>query len=109
MYCDPRRTQTMNVNLNSHRESLPISVESTPRNNTTLHDVDLGMPDLVAGGSGSVGAVTPRDEEGRRKHLNDVTEMVSLVDSFNGVYQRQIHYYEQNYESDEAMRVSFFC
>lgn len=35
-----------------------------------------------------------------------ITQTSSLVDSFNEVYQRQIHYYEQNYEPMEASKVS---
>lgn len=39
-------------------------------------------------------------------HMSRASETMSLVDSFNEVYQRQIDYYDQNYEAMEAMRVS---
>lgn len=126
----------MNLNLSALRDSLPISVESTPRcgrspnnnnkNNNSATDADLIMPDLVSDGGGGSGPVTPRtsqddwndqdDNEGgeddkkdtrSQAHLNHVSQTVSLVDSFNQVYQRQINYYDQNFEAVEAMRVSF--
>lgn len=131
----------MNLNLSALRDSLPISVESTPRrghtpntnnkNNSSATDADLIMPDLVSDGGGNMnnnggcsGPATPRtsqddwndQEEGGEEekkdprsqaHLNHVSQTVSLVDSFNQVYQRQINYYDQNFEAVEAMRVSF--
>lgn len=130
------------MNLNSLRECLPISVESTPRRRSSaaMVDADLRMPDLVTDGGGGYGggsgSVTPRtvrewehndgeDEEDERVDAVTVnlatvtkegasreqrnarkTQTSSLVDSFNEVYQRQIHYYEQNYEPTEASKVS---
>lgn len=82
------------------------------------------MPDLVTdgtacgGGGGGSGTVTPRiqeydgpplDSERDRSagHLNHVSKTVQMVDTFNGVFQEQINYLEQNYEYVEGMRVSY--
>lgn len=96
--------------------------------NKLATDADSIMPDLVSdGGGGGLGATVPKPrtiqqdwkdddaEEGpmmenkdvqSQAHLNHISQTGTLVDSFNQVYQRQINYYDQNFEPLEAMRVS---
>lgn len=118
------------MNLNSPRDSVishPISVESSPRMMETARSMesqDHNMPDLLTDGGGGSGTVTPRAvgdqfvttssmvtapndrESSVDADFNHVSETASLVDSFNQVYQKQISYYDQNFDEVEAMRVS---
>lgn len=113
--------QTMN--MNSLRDSLPISVESTPRHSTTAgHLEDTRMPDLVSDGGGGSGSLTPRtnqdwDEDEDPVQVTDgamgdnesrlsASEAANVVDSFNEVYKNQLKYYDEAYEPVEALRVS---
>lgn len=111
----------MNMKSPSRVVNHPNSVESTPRCSgggsfISVVESDLVMPDLVTDGTACGGVATPRiqeydgplenDRDQSAGHLDHVSKTVQLVDTFNGVFQERINYFEKNCEYVEGMRVS---